>query len=270
MKVFAVRDEELNRKILAYLIYYEKEKRFYIELPENADSWETPLLLSSFAERGEWTINAYWSRLWVQQRIVPMDRQNLGQILRDNGLKEYDEFELLMLAEGRCAQDNYYLEMISEEEIMEKFSDRYEKKVEDVVPLDGKKVLVFFRNGMIKISDIGLLVKEKPEFQPILREDKIFSKAAVQAGGYGICWGDNLNIEDFRLYNSGEAIPLTKEVFRNFVSCGVVDTREAADLLDCSRQNVDDLVRRGKLHPIKSDARVRLFLKSDIIERLWK
>ena len=42
----------------------------------------------------------------MQQRIVPTDRQNLGEILRDNGLKEYDEFELLMLATGRCAQDD--------------------------------------------------------------------------------------------------------------------------------------------------------------------
>ena len=54
-------------------------------------------------------INAYWSKLWVQQRIVPTDRQNLGQVLKENGLSEYDEFELLMLAEGRCAQDSYFL-----------------------------------------------------------------------------------------------------------------------------------------------------------------
>lgn len=113
MKIFAVKDEEdFSRKALAYLLYYERPKQFYIELPDDADPWETPLILSSFAKQGERTINAYWSKLWVQQRIVPMDRQNLGQILKDNGLKEYDEFDLLMLADGRCAQDNYYLEPI--------------------------------------------------------------------------------------------------------------------------------------------------------------
>lgn len=41
----------------------------------------------------------------MQQRIAPTDRQNLGQILKDNGLDEYDEFQLLMLANGRCVQD---------------------------------------------------------------------------------------------------------------------------------------------------------------------
>lgn len=103
MKIFAIRDETDNaRKDLTYLLYYETDKRFYIELPENADPWETPLLLSSFAQKGEHTINSYWSKLWVQQRIVPPDRQNIGQVLRDNGLKSYDEYGLLMLCAGRC------------------------------------------------------------------------------------------------------------------------------------------------------------------------
>ena len=52
MKIFAIRDESSQeQKDLAYLLYYEQEKRFYIELPENADAWETPLLLDSFVRR---------------------------------------------------------------------------------------------------------------------------------------------------------------------------------------------------------------------------
>ena len=91
MKIFAIRDESSQeQKDLAYLLYYEQEKRFYIELPENADAWETPLLLDSLVTRGETTVNSYWSKIWVQQRIVPTDRQNIGEILRDNHLKEYD------------------------------------------------------------------------------------------------------------------------------------------------------------------------------------
>ena len=48
-----------EHKDLAYLFYYEKEKLFFTELPEEADPWETPLLLSSFAERGIKTVNSY-------------------------------------------------------------------------------------------------------------------------------------------------------------------------------------------------------------------
>ena len=120
MKIFAIRDESAQeQKDLAYLLYYEQEKQFYIELPENADAWETPLLLDSFVKRGETTVNSYWSKIWVQQRIVPIDRQNIGEILRDNHLKEYDEYELLMLAMGRCAQDDYYLVPIDEKGLPE-------------------------------------------------------------------------------------------------------------------------------------------------------
>ncbi|MEE1300865.1 MAG: hypothetical protein UHI93_09995, partial [Acutalibacteraceae bacterium] len=91
MRIFAIRDGNADvPKDLAYLFYYEKDKTFYIELPEGADEWETPLLLSSFVKRGETTVNPYWSKLWVQQRIIPTDRQNIGQVLRDNGLELYD------------------------------------------------------------------------------------------------------------------------------------------------------------------------------------
>ena len=118
MKIFAVRDEDnTTNKAVAYLFCYEKEKRFYIELPEEADPWETPLILSSFLKKGQKTINAYWSRIWVQQRIVPSDRQNLGMILRDNGLDFYDEYKLLTMTNGRCSQDSYYLEPISEKDL---------------------------------------------------------------------------------------------------------------------------------------------------------
>ena len=36
MKIFAIKSDD-RTDMLAYLIYYEKDKRFFIELPENAD-----------------------------------------------------------------------------------------------------------------------------------------------------------------------------------------------------------------------------------------
>lgn len=134
MKIFAIRDESaMEQKDLAYLFYYEAEKRFYIELPENAEPWETPLLLSSFVKKGEITMNSYWSKIWVQQRIVPTDRQNLGLILKENGLKEYDEFDLLMLAMGRCAQDDYYLVPMGESQLPGQIQKRFVRRIEDII-----------------------------------------------------------------------------------------------------------------------------------------
>ena len=271
MKTFAIRDanDELE-KDLAYLLYYEKEKVFYIELPDNADPWETPLILSTFAKRNETTINAYWSKLWVQQRIVPSDRQNLGQILKENGLEEYDEFKLLMLANGRCEQDDYYLVPLTEESIEKQFEERYEHKVEDVVPLENAHLLVFFRNGNVKKCDAkGLLEKDKRYFA-IWNNDEIFRKVSVQIGGYGIEWGNSCAISDETLFRNGMDVPLSLNDFRSFIKNRVVSTKEATDILDCSRQNIDDLVRRDKLHPIKTDAKNKLFLKTEVMQRNWQ
>lgn len=151
MKIYAIKDEtDCSKKTLAWLIYYENAKRFYIELPDDADVWETPLLLSSFIEKGKKTINAYWSEVWVNQRIVPTDRQNLGQILKDNNLSKYDSYDLLMLTNGRCAQDDYYLEYVPNDKLPKELVNRFEKKIEDVIPLSDYRLLVFFYNGIVK------------------------------------------------------------------------------------------------------------------------
>jgi excisionase family DNA binding protein len=305
MKIFVIRDEtDPTSKDIAFLIYYERDKRFYIELPENADPWETPLLLSSFLKRGEQTVNAYWSRTWVQQRIIPSDRQNLGQILKDNRLESYDEFDLLMLADGRCAQDDYYLVSVSEADLPENFVWRFQKKVEDVVPLTKKQLLVFFRDGNVKKCDVGSLLANDKAFSPIWKDENLFRSVSIQTGGYGVCWGENLNIADdvlydrgkdvplsladFRrfvesrvvntalniaddvLYDRGKDVPLSLEDFRRFVESRVVNTAEAAELLGCSRQNIEDLIHRNKLHLIKTTPKNKLFLKSEILQRNWK
>lgn len=270
MKIFAIRDEEdISKKNLAFLLYYENSKQFYIEVPAEADPWETPLLIETFVKRGERTIGAYWSRLWVQQRIIPTDRQNLGQILKENHLEAYDEYDLLMLGEGRCAQDNYYLVPISEEELPDEVWKRTEKRIEEIVPLNNGKILVMFRNGEIRKCDIKQIIGKNLRFDAILDNFQLFSGVKIQTGGYGISWGEGLDISNERLYACGEYIPLLMEDFVQFVSGSVVNTSEATELLGCSRQNIDDLIRREKLHPIKVSPQTKLFLKSEILKRKW-
>ena len=270
MKVFAIRnEEESSGKDLGYLIYYEKGKRFYIELPEDADEWETPLLLSSFLKRDERTVNAYFSRLWVQQRIVPADRQNLGRILRENGLSEYDEYGLLMLAGGRCAQDSYYLAAVDASTAEVKFKERYKKKVEDAVPLQKNRLLVFFRDGKVKKCDVSALVGDNRFFGPVLSSETVFRRVAVQIGGYGVRWSETAEISDRALYEAGEEVPLSRDDFIRFISDRVIGSAEAAELLACSRQNIHDLTRHKKLHPVKTEQKATFFLKSEVLQRMW-
>lgn len=270
MRVFAIKDElDKTEKDLAYLLYYEKEKRFYIELPEEADVWETPLLLSSFLKRGEKTVNSYWSLMWVRQRIIPSDRQNLGQVLKENNLKDYDEFELLLAGNGRCAQDDYYLNEISEERLLQQFGERYEKRIEDIVPLQNGELLVFFRNGKLKKVDVKKIADNNLQFTAIMKNENLFSSVSIQPGGYGIYWNDRVVLADYLLYDMGSEIALSIDDFRSFVSHRVIGTADAMELLSCTRQNMNDLIKRGKLTPIKKEQKNTLFLKSEILQRNW-
>lgn len=271
MKIFAIRDKKTNpNKDLAYLLYYEKEKRFYIELPENADAWETPLLLDSFVKRGETTVNSYWSKRWVEQRIIPPDRQNIVEILRDNHLKEYDEYELLMLAMGQCAQDDYFLVPMDEKLLPDAIIKRFSKRLEDVLPLEDSCLLAFFRDGAVKKCHLKNYFTERHAFQILIKKPEYFKHVQILTGGCGIAWDLNLTISDSALYRLGKNIPLTANDFRNFVAQRIVNAAEAAELLGCSKQNVADLTNRGKLHPVKVSEKYTLYLKSEILKRNWQ
>lgn len=270
MKIFAIRDEhDLSSKDLAYLLYYEKAKKFYIELPHYCDPWEVPLLISSFAEKGSLTINSYWSKIWVQQRIIPNDRQNLGQILKENNLKEYDEYELLMLSKGRCEQDDYYLVQISQKDLPDDIKSRNNKKIEYVVPLEKYNLVVFFRNGKTKKCNVKKQFDEIINLNSKYKDKETFKKVKIIVGGYGLTWGNHLNISNENLYDNGKTIPLTIDDFKCFVSESIVNSSEASELLNCSRQNIDDLVKRDKLHPIRQSEKNKLFLKDEVLQREW-
>ena len=79
MKAYAIRDASIDKeRDLAWLLYYEEERAFHIEICDDVDEWDVPRILSSFVRRGKRALDPYWSRMWVEQRIVPPDRQNLS------------------------------------------------------------------------------------------------------------------------------------------------------------------------------------------------
>lgn len=265
MKIFAIRENNINENI-GYLFYYEKSKECYIELMDNLNEWNVPLILSSLYKNGFRTINSYWTKVWISQRIVPKDRQNIGQILKDNKLKYYDEFELLLLSKGRCEQDDYYLEEINKDDLPKKILDRFEIKIEDILVLKDNKLLLFFKNKKVKLFDLKEYVLEHKEFEIV---NKYIKEVQILVGGYGIYWDSNLEIMDYVLYDLGKAINPTKDIFIDYIKNSVLTTAEVVELLNCSRQYVNELVKNDKLHPIKSSEKNTLFLKSEVIKLNW-
>ena len=68
----------------------------------------------------------------------------------------------------------------------------------------------------------------------------------------------------------GNRVPLTAEDFKTFASERVINAAEAAKILNCSRQYINELVKTEKLHPIKATEKNTLFLKSEVLRRNWQ
>jgi len=170
-----------------------------------------------------------------------------------------------MLAMGRCEQDDFYLEEVPSEPLPELLKRRWKTKIKDIVPLEAPRLLVFFRNNVTKVIDIEELAST--DCLPYLAVQERFNRVEMQPDGYGIEWSERAVISHRLLYTSGIVIPLALQDLHRYVQTRIVSASEACAILDCSRQNIDSLMRRGKLRPIRTDAKYKLFSKAEVMQR---
>ena len=276
MKIFAIRDASIAKdRSLAWLLYYPAADEFHIEICDGVDEWDAPLLISSFVKRGRKSLDPDSSRLWAELRIIPPDRQNLGMILRDNGLDSYDPFRLLLLAGGRCAQDDCFLVPLREDRLPKELEKRLQENLLSFLPAQpdpesgSTDHLFFFRDGMIRrIPDEDLCSEEaqkKKQLERLSLYRNSISRLSLTAGGHGVRVSDGTCLSAEELRKKGKLLPLTQEDFHSYIRSNVIDTAAAADLLHCTRQNIQDLVRRNKLHPVLTFKNNFLFLKDEIL-----
>ncbi|PFD95464.1 DNA-binding protein [Bacillus cereus] len=58
----------------------------------------------------------------------------------------------------------------------------------------------------------------------------------------------------------------TKEELIRFINDEIVNTSEALDILGCSRKNLNMMIKKEKIKPIKEMVRDRLFFKEDVLK----
>lgn len=284
MQAYAIRDASIDKaRDLAWLLYYEREDAFHIEICDDVDEWDAPLILSSFVKRRIRSLDPYWSRVWVSQRIVPPDRQNLGMILKENGLLEYDEHRLLVLADGRCAQDDCFIVPLKSRALPQDLSVRLSKTLSAFV-YSPDHTLLFFRDGLtiwapaeeLSVSMVSPMDQyileyrhkaEEPDprmQQHLLVYQRKLSELRLQPGGHGLQIDDQLFVSSERLREIGQAVPLSANDMNLYMQQNLVDTATAAEILGCTRQNIQDLVRRGKLTPVMTFKNSFLFFKGEL------
>lgn len=78
-------------------------------------------------------------------------------------------------------------------------------KVKDVTALPDHKLSVQFVEGVTKIYDVAPLIEQYKMFTG-LKETAIFTSVTVDVGGYGVIWGDEIDISCDELFANGKQV----------------------------------------------------------------
>ena len=109
LRSFALIDGNLSGAQVGTFSYDTATGWFSMTINKEIPPDDLPLSLEGFAIRGKFDLSHEDAMRWIKGRICPPGRHNIREILRDNGLKEYDEFELLMVTMAKCDLDELYL-----------------------------------------------------------------------------------------------------------------------------------------------------------------
>lgn len=131
------------------------------------------------------------------------------------------------------------------------------------IPLSKQRLLVCFEDRTLYELDVCRAGKASFPTEP-----QVFEQAEVEPQGQGVSWPDGSRCSGAELRRLGQRLPLALEDLIQICRSSIISTTEATKLLGCTRQNIDNLVHRGKLTPIKSYPKNTLFLKSDVMNRL--
>ncbi|MCR4762909.1 MAG: hypothetical protein K5696_05205 [Lachnospiraceae bacterium] len=268
MRIFEIYNDDIQKDI-GTLLFFEKEKSFIVELRNDIDTWDATVFFHSFVDKGIFTLPRDISLAWVRERVIPDSRQNIGDILRNSRLREYDEMKLLELSEGRCSQDHVHIRRLRE--FPDYVTKRQEKNLKDVcLPGDGR-LLCFFADDAVKEIHLTQLseVTTNDDISKILRNRALYDSGKVGTGGYFVTFNDSIDIPAGDLYRYGKDIPLRADDFITFARQNMIDTNESCKALQCTRQNLAYLVSQKQLTAVKENVRGNLYLKGDVIRNTW-
>lgn len=77
-------------------------------------------------------------------------------------------------------------------------------KVQSVTPKDDFILSVLFTDGVKKEYDIKLLFDKWPVFRNLKEIPGLYKQVRVDAGGYGISWNDEIDLEGNEIRENGK------------------------------------------------------------------
>lgn len=89
-------------------------------------------------------------------------------------------------------------------------------KVKNVLPLPEFRLSVQFCEGVTKIYDVKPLFEKLSVFAALKDDPALFGSVSVDVGGYGIIWGEELDLSCDELWEHGTAVATYFDVHQAF------------------------------------------------------
>ena len=264
MRAFKIFDEYLDNREIGALLHYENQNSFIIELCENLPEWDIPLFFSVFVKREIYTIPKEFAYLWVKERIPPTGRQNIGLILKNMKLTSYSEVRLLAANNGKSSQDECYIKEIKKEEFPEWVIERQTHNIRECFPITDDRLICLLDDDTVIEVDLSKCVEENQKLSSVIGKKRVLDTLSVDAGGYGISFNNTIFLDATTLRKNGTILPIYASVFYDFIRSSVINTTEACEILECSRQNLAYMIKQKAVTPLKKGWKENVFLKGDI------
>ncbi len=237
MKIYEIRNKNL---IYAYLFFDFNTKNYYIEI--NEDNECQPIFFKLFLNNNKKILNNYWTNRFISERIIPYERQNIGNILKENNISYYSEILMYVKSMGKSSMDDSFLKEIKEDDLNKNIKKRRKHLIIDFMLLKNK-MIVFFKNNKTKIINI-----EENSNIPFL-----------SSFGEEIIFDNNYRLDYEYVYSHGKKSDLTYNDLINYMKLNLYNSHDIEEEYNISRQYVNKINQR--LIKIKDN----IYLKNDIM-----
>ena len=112
-------------------------------------------------------------------------------------------------------------------------------KIKSVIPFPDYKLSVQFSEGITKIYDVAPLFEKIPCFKDLKETQGLFARVAVDVGGHGVVWNDDLDLSCDELWENGTEI---KTPFN-----GLMAFSDATELWGLNESTLRKAISYGKL-----------------------
>jgi hypothetical protein len=112
-------------------------------------------------------------------------------------------------------------------------------KIKSVSALPDYVLYVQFSEGVSKKYDLKPLFDKYAMFQPLRDHPELFASAEVDVGGYGVIWGDDIDIACDELFYNGQTIQTPFD--------GLIAFSDATQLWGLNESTLRKAIAYGKL-----------------------